>query len=490
MLFMGDEFATSQPPPLFAHFGPELAVAVRAACKGAFSKFPAFTPAIRWALGTRSGAWRKTASIELEDDRMSCIRYGTPEASPLCNGCNIQYQVLGSMKHGKLSQSRLSVVAVPAHNEAACIADCLAALAVQRDETGAPVGQGCFEILIYANNCSDGTAAIARQSALSIPHPVKVVEEDMPAGQRNAGWARKRAMDLAAVRLAEAAPIRGLILTTDADSRVASTWLAATLREFHKGVDCVAGYVDAIPGEYLALGKEFLTRGRLEDEYLRYVAEIYARCDPRPHNPWPTHRVSSGASLAVTLAAYAAIGGLPPRPVGEDAALTDTLSRAGFKVRHSMDVCVTTSCRFDGRATGGAADTMRHRHAVPDAPCDQDIEPALRATRRVIAKGMLRDRWINGPAVRPWPAALDVSSEIAELFDGKRICSFEDAWEKVCDESQMLKMGGPLRPSELPREIAIAKMILRQLRVKPNGRKIFPSDRSYREGPTEPAMPA
>ena len=146
------------------------------------------------------------------------------------------------MKQGKLSQSRLAVIAVPAHNEAACIAECLASLALQRDETGAPIGQGRFEILIYANNCSDATAAIARQSALSIPHPVEVFEEDMPATQRNAGWARKRAMDLAAVRLAEAAPIRGLILTTDADSRVAPTWLAATLREFDEGVDCVAGY--------------------------------------------------------------------------------------------------------------------------------------------------------------------------------------------------------------------------------------------------------
>lgn len=394
------------------------------------------------------------------------------------------------MKQGKLPQSRLSVVAVPAHNEASCIEECLAALALQRDETGAPIAQGCLEILIYANNCTDATAAIARQSSLSIPHPVRVVEEDMPAGQLNAGWARKRAMDLAAVRLAEAAPIRGLILTTDADSRVAPTWFAATLRELDKGVDCVAGYIDALPGEYLALGKEFLARGRLEDLYLRCVAEIYARCDPRPYDPWPNHRVSSGASLAVTLAAYSAIGGLPPRPVGEDSALTDTLNRAGFKVRHSMDVCVTTSCRFDGRATGGAADTMRHRHAVPDAPCDQDLEPALRATRRAITKGLLREQWIKGPAIRTWPTALKVSSEIAKLFDGKHSCSFEDAWQKVCDQSPKLKMCGPLRPSELPRQIAIAKMIVRQLRIESNRRKIFPNDTSHREESTEPAMPA
>src|ERR1700744_1540021 len=197
------------------------------------------------------------------------------------------------MKLGSLSQSRLCVVAIPAHNEAPYISDCLAALALQRDDFGAPIAQGAMEILVFANNCSDRTALVANRAAKSIPHPVTVIEEDMPTGQLNAGWARKRAMDLAAIRLAEMAPILGLILTTDADSRVAPTWLASTLREFEKGVDCVAGYIDAIPAEDLALGSEFLARGRLEDTYLRCLAEIDARCDPRAHDPWPNHRVSS-----------------------------------------------------------------------------------------------------------------------------------------------------------------------------------------------------
>jgi GT2 family glycosyltransferase len=393
------------------------------------------------------------------------------------------------MKLRILPHSKLSVVAIPAHNEAPYIADCLAALALQRDGAGAPIAQGRLEILVFANNCTDQTASVARQAAQTIPHPVTVIEENMPAGRLNAGWARKRAMDLAAMRLAEVAPIHGLILTTDADSRVAPTWLAATLHEFGKGVDCVAGYIDAIPGEYVALGGKFLSRGRLEDTYLRYIAEINARCDPRPHDPWPNHRVSSGASLAVSLAAYSAIGGLPPRAVGEDSALTAALDRAGFKIRHSMDVCVATSCRFDGRATGGAADTMRHRHAVPDAACDEDIEPALQATRRALYKGILRGRWTNGPTIRKWPAALPVPSDIAKLFDGTRSHSFENAWRAVCDCSQALKPAEPLRPSDLPRQIAIAKMIVRQLRTPLSERKIFPDDRFYHARSNETAVP-
>ena len=396
---------------------------------------------------------------------------------------------VGTMKIGTLSQSRLAVVAIPAHNEALCIADCLAALALQRDEIGAPIPRGSMEILLFANNCTDETASVARQAAQSIPHPVIVVEENMPTEQRNAGCARKRAMDLAAMRLAEAAPIHGLILTTDADSRVAPTWLAATLREFNTGVDCVAGYIDAIPAEYLALGSEFLARGRLEDTYLRYLAEINALCDPRRHDPWPNHRVSSGASLAVTLAAYAAIGGLPPRPVGEDTALTETLDRAGFKVRHSMDVSVSTSCRFDGRATGGAADTMRHRHAVPDAPCDQEIEPALQATRRSLLMGILRKFWQDGPGWRSWPASLSVPVEVSGLFDGKHAVPFADAWEAVCESTPALSLRGPLRPSHLPRQVSIAKMILRQLRTPPSGLKTFQGDRSSHVEAIEQAVP-
>src|ERR1700679_4307862 len=198
------------------------------------------------------------------------------------------------MKLGRLPQSKLAVVAIPAHNEARYIADCLAALALQRNEFGAPIDQGSLEILIFANNCTDATATVVRQAATSSPHLISVIEENMPTGQRNAGWARKRAMDLAAIRLAEVAPIHGLILTTDADSRVSPTWLPATLREFAKRVDLVARYIDAIPAAYLALGIEFLARGRLEDTYLRYLAEINALWGPRLHDPWPNHRVSSG----------------------------------------------------------------------------------------------------------------------------------------------------------------------------------------------------
>ncbi|RYE83704.1 MAG: hypothetical protein EOO75_18995 [Myxococcales bacterium] len=50
------------------------------------------------------------------------------------------------------------IVVIPARDEAAGLADALAALADQRDAHGAPLEPGRHEVLVLANNCSDATA--------------------------------------------------------------------------------------------------------------------------------------------------------------------------------------------------------------------------------------------------------------------------------------------------------------------------------------------
>ncbi|ABE37816.1 glycosyl transferase, family 2 [Rhodopseudomonas palustris BisB5] len=390
------------------------------------------------------------------------------------------------MKADRLAARGSAVVAIPAHDEAQRIHRCLSALAMQRDEVGAPIRAGAFEILVFANNCTDATPDVVRTFAASVPHPILVIEAQLPPGQRSAGAARKHAMDLAAARLNERGAFDGVILTTDADSCVAPTWFAATMRELQSGVDCVAGYIDAEPFEIVSLGDAFLARGRLEDTYLRLLAEIDARCDPRPHDPWPNHRVSSGASLALTLAAYEAVGGLPPRPVGEDVALTAALEHFGFKVRHSMAVSVSTSCRLDGRAQGGAADTMRLRHAETNAPCDDDLEPALQATRRAIYRGRLRRLLAERPKRPDLPRGWRISNATMELLTQPCV-PFADAWQRISNDSPALRRGAPLRPSDLPRQIAIARMVLRQLRLEVSAPTIAPADISRHARRFEPA---
>lgn len=379
------------------------------------------------------------------------------------------------------------IVAIPAKNEAERIVDSLAAFALQRDGAGRPLPAGTFSVLVYANDCTDETAAEVRRCDALSPHRIEVVCEQASPGQGNAGQARRRAMDIAAERLDVAGLGDGILLTTDADTCVALDWVAATLCALAAGADAVAGYVDGQPAELLRLGAAFLGRGRLEDAYLSRAAEIDACCDPRPHNPWPTHRVSSGASLALTLAAYRAIGGLPAVPLGEDIALTRMLERHGFKVRHAMDVVVSTSCRIDGRAAGGAADTMRERHIDPDAGCDEGIEPAILTLRRAAAKGRLRRMTARDAA--PPPAALCARlglapRRLAELIGTTRDWPFPDRWDAIEQASPALARPARLRPSDLPAEITRADRILRRLRAlarpDPTPHALVGSERSSR----------
>ena len=354
------------------------------------------------------------------------------------------------------------IVAIPARDEADRIGACLAALIVQRDRVGCPLPAGSFEVLVLANGCRDGTAAEVRRWAATSPHPIRCIEETLASGSANAGGARRRAMDLAAERLAGC---DGLILTTDADSTVAITWVAETLAAFKPGIAAVAGYIDAHPAEIVRLGAAFLQRGRLEDRYLSLVAEIEARCDPRPHDPWPNHRVSSGASLAVTAAAYNQVGGLPALPVGEDAAFTALLDRAGLSVRHAMTVVVSTSCRLDGRAPGGAADTMRDRHAQPEAPCDAGLERARPTLRRAALRGRFRVGWEDGEGLWHLAERLGLPEpELAALAHRAAREPFATVWDWVEARSPVLRRAGLLRPSDLHGEIAAATRLLGRLR--------------------------
>jgi len=367
-------------------------------------------------------------------------------------------------------------VAVPARDEHERIGDCLAALAMQRERSGAPMAAGTFDVLVQANDCRDETASVARSYAARVPFQHRVVECRLPPGETHAGGARRVAMEHAASlltadakRTAGLAARDGIILTTDADSRVQPTWMAANLAAFAEGVDAVAGYVDADAGEYLALGAGFLGRGRLEDRYLACVAELYAALDPRLHDPWPNHRVHSGASFAVTLSAYRAIGGLPSRPLGEDAALALALESAGFLIRHALNAAVTTSCRFDSRAPGGAGDTMRQRHENLDAPCDSDMERVERLFRRGRTKGLLRrlhaaGRLGDGSA---WRARLGLErTRVAHLLDDAANLPFARLWQVIEAECPALQLGRRLSPSDLPLEIRKAERLLRRLAVR------------------------
>ncbi len=245
--------------------------------------------------------------------------------------------------------SRNIAVAVPARNEAARIRSCLESL--RRLERDARVGR--VELVLAANNCSDETSAIARAWAGETSTPLHCLEVDLPEGRAHAGWARRLALDAAADTLAAA---DDLILCTDADTLAAPDWLVRTLDHLDRGYDAVAGLAVLRPDELRRLPK--LHRRRL-DRIRRYeFAFDYLKAYREREEAWPRHFYEGGASIALTLESYRAIGGAPTPRVSEDKALFAALRAAGRLIRHARDVRVHTSCRLDGRAPGGAADTL------------------------------------------------------------------------------------------------------------------------------------
>ena len=108
---------------------------------------------------------------------------------------------------------------------------------------GRPLDRCRFEVIVLANNCVDDTAAVARAAAARYPGlALHVVDLALPEPHAHVGAARRLLMDEAARRLLQTPRgACGVIASTDADTRVAPDWLAATLAEVERGADAVGG---------------------------------------------------------------------------------------------------------------------------------------------------------------------------------------------------------------------------------------------------------
>jgi hypothetical protein len=335
-----------------------------------------------------------------------------------------------------------TVVAIPVKDEAERLPACLQALATQEG-----VDLGDVAVLVMLNNCTDGTAQAVRAAAAALPYRLEMHQVELDAAHANAGWARRLAMEAAA----KIAAPDGVLLTTDADTLVHCDWIEANLREIETGHDAVAGYVMADPMELMELPPAILERGRLEWEYQQLAAELDARVDCEEHDAWPRHNQNCGASAAVTLRAYRLIGGLPPRPVGEDRALFEMIRRIDGKIRHSLEVQVVTSARTDGRASGGLADEIRLR-TDPDHPCDEALEVAIATLRRAQWRTELRQAWEAGRievVAEDWSKKLRIDPENFRTAAHRR--HFGAFWAELEGLSPKL-VRRLVTPAELKRE--------------------------------------
>jgi len=358
-----------------------------------------------------------------------------------------------------------AVVAVPAKDEAERLPACLSALDKQIDERGRPLPSGTFGVVFFVNNSRDDSAEIIRRASLHMSVEVRVVEAKLPCELSHAGGARRMAMDLAAAWLGERSACEGVLLTTDADSRVAPDWICANLKAFAQGAEVVLGQI-SLDEEGDRLSAALHVRGKLEAVYEGLLNELSVRLDPQDCNPWPHHSTISGASLALTRALYRRVGGLPLVPLGEDKALVAELRRCDARIRFAPEAKVVTSGRTSGRAPGGVADTLLLRNKNPTAPCDETLERCATAYRRALWRGRLSRAGLAN--AHRWRERLRVPAAIARR--AAAASTFGEAWELIEQASPELARR-PLAPAELPRQIEAATRLLRRLQALAPGNK-------------------
>ena len=221
-------------------------------------------------------------------------------------------------------------VAIPAHDEEACLDACLRALlraARHRALAGEQV-----RVCVVLDACSDGSCAIVARHQPRFAAAGCVLEW-VEITARRVGAARA----LGAQRLLDQGA-RWLAFT-DADTRVAPGWLAAQLA---LGADVVCGSVAV---------DDWTPHGDM-------AAVLSARfgCDYQDRDG---HRHIHGANLGVSADAYLAAGGFAPVDCHEDVLLVRALERIGARFAWSARPRVVTSARIDARARGGFGDTLR-----------------------------------------------------------------------------------------------------------------------------------
>jgi Glycosyl transferase family 2 len=351
---------------------------------------------------------------------------------------------------------RRRIIAIPAQNEADRLQQCLQALAIQEHSNTA-------EVVLLLNNCTDHSAALVRHLAPQLPYRLHLFETQLPPALANAGCARRLAMNHA-VRLAGP---DGILLTTDADGCVAPNWLSANLKAIAAGADAVAGRAVIDPHEAALIPAHLHEADARECAYAALLDTIAGLLDPDPADPLPRHDEHSGASIAVTGAAYVRAGGIPAVPLGEDREFFTALQRIDARIRHDPSVSVIVSGRTEGRASGGMAATIRRRMIAPDPTLDGRLESADRFARRLTLRHAARTLW-SALAV-----GQDEVSLIAELANGLRLapatvtsqlCAehFGGAWAMLEALSPAL-VRRPVPVSDLANETARAEMLLAEL---------------------------
>lgn len=334
-----------------------------------------------------------------------------------------------------------AIVVVPARDEARRIAACLQALSAQRE-----VASDSYEVIVILDGCRDRTLQVIQQTTGLLRKPI-VHTVTLPSPQ-GVGRARRLGMDIACRRLTQVGAEHGLIASTDADSTVAADWLAAQLALAEAGAAAIGGLIELDPTERRALDPQAIAvREQSVGERIARAIEQTGAAVEHPH--------FSGASLALTAAAYRRCGGLPVRAALEDEALAHALTRQGIAIHRSRRVRVRTSARTDGRAPRGLAQDLtradwraRRTHRADEFPLQR-----LLAVKQNTVALLLPAREVAqtiGPIAQTAARLKDVGllDEVLVIDAASRddtVTIVSQAGLRVAQESQLLPEFGPAR---------------------------------------------
>jgi hypothetical protein len=227
------------------------------------------------------------------------------------------------------------IVAIPAKDEVLRIPDALSALNLAASRTNLPV---C--VLVYANNCLDGTAAVSRRITKTLgsltPLPAAVEHAFDAFNAKNLDF----------------------LLSTDADARVDADLFREMERAFAAGADLVPARIACIkdpfePCQDAALAWGF--PGVVWRSRVRQLVETVRRgFVPKPS----LHDDYGGAGLAARVSSYRALGGFRSIATNEDKVFVDAADARNFEVNRQSGAVVHVLARTTGRAAGGMADAL------------------------------------------------------------------------------------------------------------------------------------
>ncbi|WP_050801403.1 glycosyltransferase [Gluconobacter morbifer] len=264
------------------------------------------------------------------------------------------------------------IVVIPVCNEEEHIAPCLFALAAQKHPPD--------KVVLWINNTTDDTHHQAVSLADRLPFELETVTVFYDPSVASAGVARRDAI----AHAARTASPDAILLTTDADSKVADDWMDSILAAFIRyPVEAVFGHVLLFPEEHRKIPPHLHEDEKSERAYGALLEQIGLLLSPEPHDPWPRHLEHSGASIAVTHQAWRKAGGIPDVSSGEDREFYRALRQKGIPVRHAPEVKVYVSARLQGRARGGMAETLARRLIAQDEHIDDAFEPVSRRLLRL-----------------------------------------------------------------------------------------------------------